>query len=71
MTLQGLVDGFRRFCRRLWFPAKELQKLSCASSSPSGDYLAASEFTLLEPVDISGIDESASYEFAIDEVRIV
>jgi hypothetical protein len=71
MTLQGLVDRFRRLSVRHWFPAKVPQKLSCAGSSPSGDYLAVFDFTLLEPVDISGIDEPADYEFAINEVPIV
>jgi hypothetical protein len=71
MTLQALVDGFRRLGIWHWFPAKLKQKLSRASGSRPSDYLAISDFTVLEPVDISGIDESASYEFAIDEVRIV
>lgn len=66
-----LVDGFRSFLFRHCFPTKLKQKLGRASGSPSGDYLAISDFTMLEPVDISGIDESASYEFAVEEMRIV
>ena len=71
VKIENLVDGFRHFLRGEGTPAEELQNFSCASGGPSDCYLAASEFTCLEPVDISAVDELASYEFAIDEMGIV
>jgi hypothetical protein len=52
-------------------PAEELQNFGCSCCRTPYSYLAASDFTSLQPVNLSGVDEDASHEFAIDEVCVI
>jgi len=67
----NLIGRFRDFWLRRSLPAEKLQEFSSSHSRSSENYVAVLNYTSLEAVNLPGIDEVASEEPAINEVRVV